>query len=249
MVFKRNNGFTLVEALISLSLVGFITMLSVKLLEPPPRQNGYGRKAGDLIEHLISAHRQIELSRGRAPLTPDLNGNYLNLDNNSATPELGFAVSLMQTETQATYCSSGNPECTTPWAGQDYLDYPGGIRLYIRPEQFTWWKNYIVLTNFNRNAVVPVTTNTYRIQSFFLLDMDSRSTPTALTNDDLVTLYINNESGNIITTSQEIINLMRSQNPPAAVGTVAVWWPCSFYDVHKRYNGCTTIGQFPVVGA
>ena len=39
MVFKRNNGFTLVEALISLSLVGFITMLSVKLLEPPPRQN------------------------------------------------------------------------------------------------------------------------------------------------------------------------------------------------------------------
>ncbi len=262
MVFKRNNGFTLVEALISLGLVAFISVLSVKLLEPPPRQNSYGRKAGDFIEHLISVHRQVELSRGRAPLTPDLAGTYLDLDNVTTTPELGFPVALMQNETQATYCSSGNPECTTAWAtnSADFLDYPGGMRLYLRPEQFTWVRTLlqsapfsIAATNFNRNTVVaPTTTRPYRVQSFYLLDMDPLTPPTALANDDLVLLYVNNESGTISTAAQEAVNALRyfsagSTTPVFADGRAT--FTCSFYDVHKGFNACAAIGGQAVLGA
>ena len=184
----------------------------------------------------------------------------------TSSSELGFAVSLIQTQTQANYCGGTppvlpatalvaptNPECST-WDGQDYLDYPGGMRLYIRPEQFTWFQAWVDpsntvtgLTNLTRNAVVPVTTNQYRIQSFFLLDMDARSMPTALTNDDVVALYINNESGNITTLSQEGINSLRIQG--SATGTALTTWPCSFYDVHKGYNSCNAVGGFATLGA
>ena len=265
MAFKKNTGFTLVEALISLGLVAFISILSVKLLDPPPRQNSYGRKAGDFIEHIISMHRQVELSRGRAPLTPDLAGAFLDLDNNTATPELGFAVSLIQSQTQANYCTSAtNPECST-WTtnNADFLDYPGGIRLYLRPEQFGWLRNRLLLApfrltvaNMNRNAVVPTptngrptaTANRYKIQNFFLLDMNPLSRPTALSNDDLVLLYINNDSGTISTAAQEGINEFHSRNPVPAVGTLLPTWTCSFYDVHKQYNACATIGGQAVLG-
>ena len=262
MAFNKNTGFTLVEALISLALVAFISILSVKLLEPPPRQNSYGRKAGDFIEHIISMHRQVELSRGRAPLTPDLAGAFLDLDNNTATPELGFAVSLMQTETQANYCTSAaNPECST-WAtnSADFLDYPGGMRLYLRPEQFSWLRTQlqsapfsIDVGNFDRSTVIPTpsngiptaTANRYRIQSFFLLDMDSLTPPTGLNQDDLLLLYINNDSGTISTAAQEAINALRA-TPPLPDGTAT--FTCSFYDVHKSYNACTTIGGQAVLG-
>ena len=274
MVFKRNNGFTLVEALISLGLVAFISVLSVKLLEPPPRQNSYGRKAGDFIEHLISVHRQVELTRGRAPLTPDLAGTYLDLDNVTTTPELGFPVALMQNETQANYCAGTppalstdplvaptNPECAT-WATNraDFLDYPGGMRLYLRPEQFAWVTNLlqsapfsIAATNFNRNTVVaPTTTRPYRVQSFYLLDMDPLTPPTALANDDLVLLYVNNESGTISTAAQEAVNALRyfsagSTTPVFADGRAT--FTCSFYDVHKGFNACAAIGGQAVLGA
>lgn len=264
MVFKRNNGFTLVEALISLGLVAFISILSVKLLEPPPRQNSYGRKAGDFIEHLISVHRQVELTRGRAPLTPDLSTppRYLDLDNLPATTELGFSVALMQNETQANYCTSAaNPECAT-WAtnNADFLDYPGGMRLYLRPEQFTWVRTLlqsapfsIAATNFNRNTVVaPTTTRPYRVQSFYLLDMDPLTPPTALANDDLVLLYVNNESGTISTAAQEAVNALRyfsagSTTPVFADGRAT--FTCSFYDVHKGFNACAAIGGQAVLGA
>ena len=271
MVFKRNNGFTLVEALISLGLVAFISILSVKLLEPPPRQNSYGRKAGDFIEHLISVHRQVELTRGRAPLTPDLStpttpNSYIDFadDGNPATPpaELGFSVALMQNETQANYCTSAaNPECAT-WATNraDFLDYPGGMRLYLRPEQFTWVRTLlqsapfsIAATNFNRNTVVaPTTTRPYRVQSFYLLDMDPLTPPTALANDDLVLLYVNNESGTISTAAQEAVNALRyfsagSTTPVFADGRAT--FTCSFYDVHKGFNACAAIGGQAVLGA
>jgi type II secretory pathway pseudopilin PulG len=262
MALKKNTGFTLVEALISLGLVAFISILSVKLLEPPPRQNSYGRKAGDFIEHIISMHRQVELSRGRAPLTPDLAGAFLDLDNNTATPELGFAVSLMQSQTQANYCTSAaNPECST-WTtnNADFLDYPGGMRLYLRPEQFPWLRNRLLLApfsltvaNMNRNAVVPnpsngiptATANRYKIQSFFLLDMDPLTRPTALNNDDLLLLYVNNDSGTISTAAQEAINALRS-TPPLPNGRAT--FTCSFYDVHKQFNACAAIGGQAVLG-
>lgn len=265
MAFNKNTGFTLVEALISLALVAFISILSIKLLEPPPRQNSYGRKAGDFIEHIISMHRQVELTRGRAPLTPDLAGAFLDLDNNPATPELGFAVSLIQTETQANYCNSvANPECST-WAtnSADFLDYPGGMRLYVRPEQFPWLRAQLQLApfsidvgNFDRTIVIPTpsngisttTANRYRIQSFFLLDMDSLTPPTALNQDDLLLLYINNDSGTISTAAQEGINEFRSRTPVPVVGTLLPTWPCSFYDVHRSYNSCAAIGGQAVLG-
>jgi type II secretory pathway pseudopilin PulG len=265
----RKNGFTLVEALISLGLIAFISMLSMKLLQPPPRQNTFGRKAGDFIEHIVSMHRQVELSRGRAPLTPDLStpttpNSYIDFadDGNIATPpvELGFAVSLMQTETQANYCNSAaNPECNT-WAGQDFLDYPGGMRLYVRPEQFPWLSTQlqlppfsITVANMNRNAVVPnpvnglptATANRYKIQSFFLLDMDPLTIPTALSNDDLLLLYVNNDSGTISTAAQEAINALRS-TPPLPNGRAT--FTCSFYDVHKQFNACAAIGGQAVLG-
>jgi len=262
MAFNKNTGFTLVEALISLGLVAFISILSVKLLEPPPRQNSYGRKAGDFIEHIISMHRQVELTRGRAPLTPDLAGTFLDLDNNPLTPELGFAVSLIQSETQANYCNSAaNPECST-WTtnNADFLDYPGGMRLYLRPEQFPWLRNRLLLApfsltvaNMNRNAVVPnpvnglptATANRYKIQSFFLLDMDPLTRPTALSNDDLLLLYVNNDSGTISTAAQEAINALRS-TPPLPNGRAT--FTCSFYDVHKQFNACAAIGGQAVLG-
>jgi type II secretory pathway pseudopilin PulG len=252
MVFQKKSGFTLVEALISLGLLAFISILSVKLLEPPPRQNSYGRKAGDFIEHLVSVHRQVELSRGRAPLTPNLNltNRFLDLDNVPATTELGFPVSLMQTETQANYCTSAaNPECST-WANRDFLDYPGGMRLYVRPEQFTWVNTLLgtaplSITDFTRTNVVPTTTNRYRVQSFLLLDMDPATPPTALDDDDLILLYLNNEANTIATVAQEAINARRA-TPPLANGSAT--FTCSFYDVHKSFNACTAIGGTAVLG-
>jgi hypothetical protein len=216
-------------------------------------------------------HRQVELARGRAPLTPDLAGGFLDLDNNILTPELGFAVSLIQSETQANYCNSAaNPECSNPtqvtnkvpWAtnNADFLDYPGGMRLYLRPEQFPWLRNRLLLApfsmtvaNMNRNAVVPnpltglpsATANRYKIQSFFLLDMDPLTRPTGLTQDDLLLLYVNNDSGTISTAAQEAINALRS-TPPLPDGRAT--FTCSFYDVHKQFNACAAIGGQAVLG-
>lgn len=260
MVCQQYKGFTLTEALISMGLLAFITMLSVKLLEPPPKANLFGRKAADVIQHLVSAHHQAEITRGRPPLTPDFVGAFPDLDGNPATPEVGFAVHLMQAELQANYCAAVTPpvtqppECSTTYAGRDFLDYPGGVRLYLRPEQFPFVRTALTqppfsiannTANYNRDTVMV--NNRYKIQNFLLLDMDNKTIPTGLpatagttTNSDVVLLYINNDSGTISSVTQEAKDVL-TLTPPLPDGRTN--FKCTFYDVYKNVPGCRVIGD------
>lgn len=259
MVFQQYKGFTLTEALISMGLLAFITMLSVKLLEPPPKANLFGRKAADVVQHLVAAHQQAEITRGRPPLTPDFVGAFPDLDSNPATPEVGFAVHLMQSELQANYCAAVTapatqpPECST-YAGRDFLDYPGGVRLYLRPEQFPFVRTALTQppfsiantgANYNRNTVMV--NNRYKIQNFLLLDMDNKTAPTGLpatsgttVNSDVVLLYINNDSGTISSVTQETEDVL-TLTPPLPDGRAN--FRCTFYDVYKNVPGCGVIGN------
>jgi len=267
MVCQQYKGFTLTEALISMGLLAFITMLSVKLLEPPPKANLFGRKAADVIQHLVSAHHQAEITRGRPPLTPNLltppTPNvqiYPDLDNNPATLELGFAVHLMQTELQANYCAAVTPpatqppECISTYTGRDFLDYPGGVRLYLRPEQFQFVRTALtqlpfsiadIPANYDRNTVMV--NDRYKIQNFLLYDMDNKTIPTGLpatagttTNSDVVLLYINNDSGTISSVTQEAEDVL-TLTPPLPDGLDN--FKCTFYDVYKNVPGCRVIGD------
>jgi hypothetical protein len=259
MVCQQYKGFTLTEALISMGLLAFITMLSVKLLEPPPKANLFGRKAADVIQHLVSAHHQAEITRGRPPLTPDFVGAFPDLDGNPATPEVGFAVHLMQAELQTNYCAAVTPPVTQPpecstYAGRDFLDYPGGIRLYLRPEQFPFVRTALTQppfsiantgANYNRNTVMV--NNRYKIQNFLLLDMDNKTVPTGLpatvgttVNSDVVLLYINDDSGTISSVTQETEDVL-TLTPPLPDGRAN--FRCTFYDVYKNVPGCGVIGN------
>jgi type II secretory pathway pseudopilin PulG len=111
----------------------------------------------------------------------------------------GLAGLLPTTESGITYVSS-SPE---------YLQYSAGFRVYLKPEQ---------LSGSVTGLSSPVLANTLP-REWLLLDLDPTSTPTNLTQPDLVLLRVDNTTGQVLTAHQ------------VASGTFSE----SFYDTFKGY--------------
>jgi prepilin-type N-terminal cleavage/methylation domain-containing protein len=267
---KKRRGFTLVEALISLTLMGILSALSVKLLQPTPRTELWGQRASEQFEYMASLYSQATSLFNRSPLTADMSGVYPDFDNNAGTTNIGLAEYMRQTELLANYCTSTTTsECvggSYTTINAEYLDYPGGMRLFLKPEQFSFVRTALSATaaapnttsrlfptsalgtngnptesEYLRSSVYTAGAVPTAVQEYFLLDMDPSTAPTSLNNPDIVLFRLIDQTGSIKTAAQMASGFVS----PDALPDWRTTFKCSFYDVYKQQAGCTAVGNNP----
>lgn len=179
------KGFSLVEALVALAITGLIMTLTIQTLLRSPANATYVFRVSDYLEHLAAVARVQELKTGQSPIHSG-NAN-------------GLAAILPTLETGATHVS----------ASPEYLDYPGGLRVYLRPEQLVG-----TVTGLSN----PIYTGTNN-REWLLLDLNRNTAPTNLsTNGDLVLVRVHNGTQHVYTARQ-----------------VDAAFPSTFYDSFKGY--------------
>ena len=162
---RGHSGFSLAEVVIATGIIGIITVMSLRiLLDAPQRETEWANRVSDYAIRLSSAYREYKLTTGHPPI------NTSNTD--------GLAAVLPDNESGSTH-SSTSPE---------YLDYPGGFRVYLKPEQLAASVTGISAT------ILTDTDN----REWLLIDMNPDTAPSNLaTDDDLVLLRVNNTTGSI----------------------------------------------------
>jgi prepilin-type N-terminal cleavage/methylation domain-containing protein len=191
---KSRNAFSLVETLMALVLVGVIASLSIQAVKPENALDDQGRKTANFVSHLSSTYQRIYNKFGVTPLNVDFNED--GTADGSGVPDF-----IREYDSLAGY-SNASPE---------YLDYPSGVRAYIRPEQFGFMGGGV-----NTALSGAGITNKERI----LLDVDPLSLPTGLANGDLVLLVVDDQTGHVYSGNAFAIEK----------GLSTATFPASFYD-------------------
>jgi hypothetical protein len=185
-IYRLARAFTMAELLVALGVAGLVMAMSLATLFNNPPSKRWGRMADDMVTHLAATYHTYQLETGW-PLV------------HAGHPD-GASALLPLNDTSGTHNTLGT----------EYLDYQGGFRLYLKPEQLA-----ATVTGLN-NTILADTQN----REWLLLDMDAASAPTNLSTDpDLVLLRIHNDTGQVLTAHQ------------VEPGTFAA----SFYDTYKGY--------------
>jgi prepilin-type N-terminal cleavage/methylation domain-containing protein len=181
-----SKAFTLVEMLITLTLVVSLSLLSLKLFEAPKTDLRYGRTVSDFVMHLNASYRQYVLRNGTSPL----NGTCPTAS--TVTTAQGFAQFLFEKDQRARTVPLG--------VGVQplQLDYAGGLRLYLDPSTLTGWRaNAAYYDNFSGTST-PLS-RTCKGETL-LLDLDKSTPPgTSLADANLLLLYVGDVTGEIKT--------------------------------------------------
>jgi prepilin-type N-terminal cleavage/methylation domain-containing protein len=194
------RGFSLVEVIIVLGLIGILATLSLKLIRPTNNNEAWGRRAGDFIEHLQGMYRIHEARTGLSPVldpllchtsyVAPLSINAVTCTNTTRADLHGLNAFLVANDESAQYGSVTISGQTVP-----YLDYPMGVRLWLKPE--------LLSSNFKSMLdQVPFTESrdTYNnYHEFMVIDMDKQTTPTLLSNKDIIPIRYVESSGEIQT--------------------------------------------------
>jgi prepilin-type N-terminal cleavage/methylation domain-containing protein len=170
------KGFSLVEMLVALVLVGTIAGLSMQAIKPDTTLNMAGRKTANFCDHVAAVYQRIYHQYGVTPLTVDY-------DENGSPDNNGVPAFLKEFDSVAGY-SSASPE---------YLDYPSGFRVYTAPEQLSFMTGSIH-TALNGKGITE--------RERLLVDVDPASAPGGLTNGDVVLLIVDEDTGQVLTGRQ-----------------------------------------------
>lgn len=193
MFQKQHTAFSLVETLMALVLVGVVASLSIQAMKPENALDDAGRKTANYCMHLSSTYQRIYNKFGVTPLNVDF-------DENGTADGNGIPDFMREYDSLAGY-SNTSPE---------YLDYPSGVRAYIRPEQFGFMGS--VNGALNGAGITA--------KERILLDVDPISLPTGLGNGDLVLLIVDDATGHVYTGNAFAIEK----------GLSTASFPESFYD-------------------
>ncbi|MFM7390337.1 MAG: type II secretion system protein [Vampirovibrionales bacterium] len=221
-------GFTLIEVLITLGFVGILTVLSLRLVKPSVPVEAWSRRCADFLEHVQATYRIHEARTGLPPVRDPLlcNVGYVSplerynpvapcAETRSTHTGLhGLNAYLMNNEEKASYGTVTVSGVATP-----YLDYPMGVRLWLRPELLhANFKNRLDATPFDLSRD---TFNNYH--EFMLIDFDKKTQPTSLNDTDIVPIRYVEDTGELQTWYQFWVV---SESPGTAV-------PRSFYDTFR----------------
>jgi hypothetical protein len=210
-----HQAYNLTEILVSLLVLGVLVALSFQLFQPNRSDAALSRKVDTYVNHLSNIHSRIVSQYGVTPLNVDLNGDGCAVDDrtNGLNGIPNFINNFDSTAAAGTVNVGG--------ANVDYLQYPNNLRVYIRPEQFSWMTAHI-------NAFTPLG---YERREFMLIDVDPGTVPTGLadsstqTNTDVVLIHVEDQTGTITTSfelaSKHGITSLNSNNRR------------TFYDLHK----------------
>ena len=162
---KNKKGFSLVEALVALTLTAVIAGLAISVLVGQNKAGkAQARTTYDFISHLATVYRIYDLQTGR---------RLRNSDNTD-----GIADFLPDYESTVTHVAS-SPE---------HLQYPEGAVLYLKPEQLGAISDPIYTGSENRD--------------WLLFDIDGTAGSNSIAGGDQVLLYINNNTGQVLTAWQ-----------------------------------------------
>ncbi len=191
-MFQRSHytsptqGVSLIEALVALAMVSTVVVLTIPVLTGGFAQTNsktWSRSVSDYFHHLASAYNTVNLKYGAGPVaatTVDNNGNPVSVYAD------GLASMLPDWETAITY-DVGPPAV---------LDYPAGLRVYLKPEQAGADPN----NEIDNTTIMSGTNN----KEWLLLDMNGSSGSNSTTvTGDRVLIYVEDTTGQIFTAWQK----------------------------------------------